>query len=880
MPRETRRKSGIHETRDECGDNGAVPVKGRTTEMTGFSSLRKLASVVSVCALVATIGAVLGAPTSLAATSANAFSWSTAQEATLPADAYVDSSTPGGQSASLAVIRCPTSTTCVAVGTYLTSTAGIPQQAMVVSVTNGVPSAVNAVTLPDDASANPAANLSYLQCPSASFCVAAGNYTDTSGGTEAMIVSITNGVPAPASEVSVTNFDDSAFHSVDINALDCPSATSCLAVGQYADSTANPAGANVAMVVPITEGAPAAAIEVTLPSNAATSFEAAALVALACPAASSCVAIGGYADDNGASEGMVVPITSGVPSTATEVSLPSGSPDDSSQEVYYNALTCSSTTSCVAVGFFKDSNAADGALVVPITNGAPTTAVEVIPTGFPDSAGESATLTAIECPSAASCVAVGTYTDASSNTQATVVSIVDGAPITADSVTLPSDATPGTFGNQQGAQFNALACPDATSCIAVGQYVDTYGGNQAMSDEITNGVPSSASEIALPSDAFADTSGTAYQIATLTSVVCPSSSVCLGGGDYADADTGNQAMLTTVTAGAPAPATVTLPTDGYVDTTNNGNQNATIESGGIACPSVSSCLAIGTYKDTFIGQQTMIVDGTLPSAPPPSGIPTAALGTPVSASVSSGSTTTLTSTQATVSATISVPPGALPAGTIVTAYPVVNSAALTSDLPTDQPYVASFVVSWQAPDGTTPAASAAITMTITDPSIVTGDVVYELSSSALTPVGTATQKGSVTITFTSDPAFIVAGAAPPSAVLPSAAALSLHRQLARIRGDTVTVQLSCASGQPCHALVRLFGPRHTLRRRHNVITHDVLASKELSLRSGQTKAVALEMPTVGRLVIARPHPRLALTLVTILTGLPRQAHSERVYIAS
>ena len=47
-------------------------------------------------------------------------------------------------------------------------------------------------------------------------------------------------------------------------------------------------------------------------------------------------------------------------------------------------------------------------------------------------------------------------------------------------------------------------------------------------------------------------------------------------------------------------------------------------------------------------------------------------------------------------------------------------------------------------------------MTITDPAIKAGDTIYALTSTGIRAVGTATTNGQATVTFTNDPAFVVA----------------------------------------------------------------------------------------------------------------------------
>jgi len=149
------------------------------------------------------------------------------------------------------------------------------------------------------------------------------------------------------------------------------------------------------------------------------------------------------------------------------------------------------------------------------------------------------------------------------------------------------------------------------------------------------------------------------------------------------------------------------------------------------------------------------------NAPPPTSatVPASTFGTPTSVSVSSTALSTVTESSSGASVVLTVPANALPAGTIVSVYPVANTAALASEVPSGQSYVVSFAVSWQAPDGTTPTSTAPITMTITDPNIIAGDTIYELTSHGLAAVPSANvtiDAGvSVTISFINDPTFVV-----------------------------------------------------------------------------------------------------------------------------
>jgi hypothetical protein len=156
------------------------------------------------------------------------------------------------------------------------------------------------------------------------------------------------------------------------------------------------------------------------------------------------------------------------------------------------------------------------------------------------------------------------------------------------------------------------------------------------------------------------------------------------------------------------------------------------------------------------------------NAPPPSSLSASVYGTPNSGTASSTTATTLRQSSGGATGTVTVPAGALPAGTTVSVYPITNTSTFTADVPAGQSYVLSFAVSWETPSNTSPTANTPITMTITDPSIKAGDTIYELTSTGLVAVGTATVEGLATVTFSSDPVFVVA-----EATLASQAALTL-----------------------------------------------------------------------------------------------------------
>ena len=65
-------------------------------------------------------------------------------------------------------------------------------------------------------------------------------------------------------------------------------------------------------------------------------------------------------------------------------------------------------------------------------------------------------------------------------------------------------------------------------------------------------------------------------------------------------------------------------------------------------------------------------------------------------------------------------------------------------------------MAWLAPNGISPTAKSPITLTITDPSIQAGDIIYSLTVNGIKTAGIATANGKVAITFENDPHYLVA----------------------------------------------------------------------------------------------------------------------------
>jgi hypothetical protein len=152
-------------------------------------------------------------------------------------------------------------------------------------------------------------------------------------------------------------------------------------------------------------------------------------------------------------------------------------------------------------------------------------------------------------------------------------------------------------------------------------------------------------------------------------------------------------------------------------------------------------------------------------------------------------------------------------------------------------------------------------MTITDASIRLGDVVYVLLGGRVQPVGQAVQNGSVTVSFSTDPDFIVA-AVPHLAVVGANAV---------VVGTSVRVTLTCAAIAPCSGTARL-----SVRMPNGRWQWVAQAGPgRFALGAGSTGALRLTLTPSSRLLLAKAkasHEALVGRLVLSLRGGPPSVH--------
>jgi uncharacterized protein YjbI with pentapeptide repeats len=272
-------------------------------------------------------------------------------------------------------VSCPSLKVCFAAGHYRDRAGG---QGMLLRWTGTHWTAAKA-PLPANATSNPDATVAGISCRSATMCMAVGQYSDTDGNQDGLLLRWSAGRwSATAAPVPTASLD----------AVSCPSAKVCYAGGwQYVGST------QPQPLILRWSGGQWVAVKVSLPSGAAAD-PLANIAGISCPSIHQCVAAGYYTDSHGNQQGVLL-IFSGHTWAAVKAPLPAGV--GSNPGTSLNAVSCPATSDCtVGGGYMNTARQTVGLLL--FWSGKTWTAVQAPIGAF--------TLHGISCPTVTRCVAV------------------------------------------------------------------------------------------------------------------------------------------------------------------------------------------------------------------------------------------------------------------------------------------------------------------------------------------------------------------------------------------------------------------------------------------------------------------------------------------
>ena len=286
--------------------------------------------------------------------------------------------------------------------------------------------------------------LSGVSCPSTSECFVVGNGLAPTNVRVPLLLT-GSGQAWTAAQAPVPS-----GVTMTLGAVSCSSASQCVAIGSGGLADAAKAGA----VVLTMSGNSWTAAQVSLPA-AMDSTQGLTMTGISCPSAAFCVATGYYTDSTNQDHGLLL-TWSGGSWTAAEAPLPSGA--DSTADVDLNGVSCPSASYCVATGIYLPNGFKDQDLLLTWSGGSWTPAYAPLPSN----AASSGELSGVSCVSDSHCVAVGEYQDASGYIDGLLLTLSGGSWTPAEAP-VPAGTSTGA-----GSVLSAVSCPLATQCAAVG----------------------------------------------------------------------------------------------------------------------------------------------------------------------------------------------------------------------------------------------------------------------------------------------------------------------------------------------------------------------------------------------------------------------------
>ena len=329
-----------------------------------------------------------------------------------------------------------------------------------------------------------------------------------------------------------------------LDGVSCPSTAACVGVGEATADTY--------------DGTAWTAHTVATPNGGS----AAQLAAVSCRSSADCEAVGSYTTAGG----IVVPLAVGYNGTTWSAQqTPALTTTDTTSSLA--AVSCSRRGACTAVG-----SDAGGVLVVRERAGGWSIQSAPNPGGATDPSITAPGLTAVSCPTAKECVAVGSYTNAAGNT-AMFAELWNGT-------SWSLQPTPRTD-SDTGTSISAITCPSRAKCVAAG--TQTTGVSAPMSSTTSTLTEQWTGsrwkyQRAQP-DTPGDGSGAEDAVDDLVGISCSSSSHCTAVGSASE-DSGCRRC-----------GTLAERFNGHRWRLQRPSQADGLQS--VSCPAVKLCVAVG-----------------------------------------------------------------------------------------------------------------------------------------------------------------------------------------------------------------------------------------------------------------------------------------------
>jgi hypothetical protein len=354
-------------------------------------------------------------------------------------------------------IACPAVNSCQAVGTYVDTNSN--SHTLIESYDG---TGWNLV--PNNDPAGDGFSLNDVSCASATFCQAVGSYRDSGLNTRGLIYTYNGTTWTPSNSPQ-----PGSNQYISLSSVDCVSTTFCQAVGQYQNDTET-----VVHTLIITYNGTSWSVAATADPVDANS---AGLSGVDCISVSFCQAVGYYMDTSNVPHTMAQGYNG---STWSVVSSPESY--NAGFSVGLNKVKCVTATFCQAIGSFRDDPFTQRAITKSF-NGT-TWAEATIANENSDEA--EGTLSDLDCVSTTLCQAVGSYIEGGTVGHP-LLHTYNGSSWSVASIPEPDAIATGIL--------SAVSCPSATNCQALGSYRDTGGNLHSMSESYDGSIWSLAGGI-------------------------------------------------------------------------------------------------------------------------------------------------------------------------------------------------------------------------------------------------------------------------------------------------------------------------------------------------------------------------------------------------
>jgi len=351
-------------------------------------------------------------------------------------------SPPGATTSVLGGVSCVSSRWCEATGDYVS---GSTPEAMLAQQWNG--STWSIQTVPPIAG-SPQALLQGVSCASTSFCEAVGNHINAEN----------NGLPAAAqwngTQWTAQNVPNPVPNVNQLNAVACPTASWCVAVGYYDSETA---ARPTLPLAEVWDGSNWTTQTIPAPAGGG------ALEGVACSSQGTCEAVGQSFPSSGAAT-----LAYGWNGSTWSLQTTPNPPGAAQPYATFYQVSCSSATACSAVGFYDNASV----VAVPFAEFWNGISWKITSSGLPT--GSQAALYDVSCLSSTVCTAVGDET-AKSGVPAPLVEIWNGSSWSHKSTPEPKAAA-------GGAALISVSCESRGGCAAIGNFTTSTGQRSAFSE--------------------------------------------------------------------------------------------------------------------------------------------------------------------------------------------------------------------------------------------------------------------------------------------------------------------------------------------------------------------------------------------------------------